>query len=150
MFHTSTSPEPFEIVSDGLFGGIFASVKPYYTAPCGVDAYLYIVDSPRHLSSDDLYTMRMQDGSDVDDIALDICDGDEELASAILRASCNVIEIMESRGIDDPDFAWDAQSKRGELARRLGFTSIEMRDEQGTAFLCLPGCTVRRAQDDEL
>lgn len=130
MFH-GTNQELTVINSRGVFGGIFAASSR--TAAESHGNFLYEVASPKHLSDFDLnYAI---DGAY--DVALDVADGDETVADAIMDASCGDAS-------DDAEYGLELQRLRGVLAARLGFTSVEMKDEHGTVTLCLPGCSLTR------
>jgi len=125
--HRSPDPALTEIRSAGTFGGIFAS-----SSGGMYGEHRYRVTSPRHLEN---YALNYEiDGAW--EAALDLCDGDESLAEAIMTPDCEVE--------GDADDGWNAQRLRGLLAARLGYTSVEMRDETGHAVLCLQGCTLQR------
>lgn len=126
--HRSPS-ELTEIRNTGTFGGVFAS------ATGGMyGEHVYIVSSPRHLTDFEL-NYELEGAWEA---ALEICDGDESLAEAIMSAGCEVD--------GDAEAGWEAQRLRGRLAAKLGYTSIEMLDETGSSALCLPGCTIERAE----
>ena len=121
--HRSPEAGLAEIKDSGLFGGIFASASGGMYG-----AHEYRVTSPRHLTNYEL-NYELEGAWDA---ALELCDGDETLADAIMTPGCEVE--------GDADDGWNAQRLRGLLAARLGYTSVEMRDETGHAVLCLPGC----------
>lgn len=126
--HRSPSSTLNEITDGGIFGGIFAGPKAGMYGE-----YVYEVSSPRHLS--DFALNYEVDGAW--EAALELCDGDESLASVIMTPGCET---------EDPEEGWSAQRLRGQLARRLGYTSVEMLDETGECMLCLPGCSVTPAK----
>lgn len=132
-FHAS----PVEINGirgDGLFGGLFATSSR--DAAMSHGHFLYAIESPRALSD---YVLNYElDGAF--EIALDLAGGDESVADAIMAKSC------ES---DDAERGWEFQRLRGVLASRLGYTSVEMLDEHGTTWLCLPGCVIRIAHEGD-
>lgn len=128
LFHGS-SERITEILPEGVFGGLFAS--------CCVDVarshgdVLHVIRSPRPLTN---FALNYQiEGAW--ELAVELCDGDETRAEAIMSPECP----SDSADIED---GWELQRLRGELARRLGYTSVEMRDEHGTTWLCLPGCEI--------
>jgi hypothetical protein len=43
----------------------------------------------------------------------------------------------------------EMQRLHGGPAARRSYTSVEMSDEHGTTYLCLPGCTIRLASDHD-
>ena len=97
---------------------------------------LHVIESTRALSDYELnYEL---DGAF--EIALELAGGDESAAEAIMSKSC------ES---DDAEQGWEFQRLRGVLASRLGYTSVEMLDEHGTTWLCLPGCGIRIAHEGD-
>ncbi|WP_049264507.1 hypothetical protein [Pseudomonas aeruginosa] len=57
-----------------------------------------------------------------------------------MAAECSALEDAEDAG----EQGWEFQRLRGVLAGKLGFTSVEMRDEHGTTYLRLSGCTIER------
>lgn len=136
LFHGS--PETItEIHGEGLFGGLFASANCAAAKSHG--ATLHVIESPRHLT-DFALNYEVEGAYDV---ALELVDGDEATADAIMSKRCEALDDS------DGEQGWEFQRLRGELARRLGYTSVEMEDEHGTTYLCLPGCTIRLATDDD-
>lgn len=128
LFHGSADAIR-EIRGDGMFGGIFASLSARVARSHG--KIVHRVLSPRPLT--DFHLNYGIEGAYR--VALELCDGDEARADAIMSAEC-------PSASSDPEDGWELQRLRGVLAARLGFTSIEMRDEHGTTWLCLPGCTI--------
>lgn len=120
-----SSPAPLSSITDsGIFGGVFAAADE--TAARSHGGILHVVMSPRPLTN---YVLNYEiDGAY--EIALELCDGDESRADSIMSAAC------------EGDDGWELQRLRGQLAGRLGYTSVEMRDEHGTTWLCLPGCEI--------
>jgi hypothetical protein len=127
--HRSHDASLAEVRQVGQFGGIFASVSGGMHGE-----YVYRVTSPRHLEN---YALNYEiEGAW--EVALDVCSGDESLAEAIMTTGCEIADD------NDGEAGWEAQRLRGVLALRLGYTSIEMRDETGHSVLCLPGCAIER------
>lgn len=121
-----------QIRADGVFGGLFATANEDAARSHG--NVLHAIRSPRPLTN---YALNYEIAGAYE-IALDLCDGDEARADAIMSPDCP----CESADAED---GWELQRLRGELARRLGYTSVEMRDEHGTTWLCLPGCEIHVA-----
>lgn len=137
LFHGSIE-NVTQITSSGFFGGLFAS--PSKSVALSHGDVLHVIDSPKHLTDFELnYEI---DGAY--DIALELADGRESLADAIMSPGC---ECPDDVPDDDFTMGLEIQAMRGELARRLGYTSIEMLDEHGTTYLCLPGCSIRLADN---
>lgn len=129
--HRSHDPQLSEIRDEGVFGGLFASTDG------GMDGeHIYEISSPQHLTD---YALNYEiEGAW--EAALELCDGDEDRAERIMSAGC------ESDS-SDPDDGWELQRLRGQLASRLGYTSVEIEDETGSGCaLCLPGCTIIRSE----
>jgi hypothetical protein len=125
------------IKGSGTFGGLFGSDERAARSHGDV---LHVIESPLHLTD---YALNYEiDGAY--DVALGIADGDEALADAIMDADCPVAGDVEPE--DFAEASWNIQRLRGKLAARLGFTSVEMRDEHGTVTLYLPGCSVSIVQ----
>lgn len=121
-----------EIRGEGIFGGLFAACRG---AARGHGKFLHRVVSPRPLSDYELnYEI-----PNAWEVAVDVA-GDEVAAEAILSPACPVPDDCAPE--DFADVGWELQRLRGVLASRLGFTSVEMEDEHGTTWLCLPGCIV--------
>jgi hypothetical protein len=121
-----------EITGRGAYGGVFGATDAGPALSHG--DVLHIVESPKPLTDFELnYTIQ-----GAWDVALKICRGDEERAEAIMDAGCPCDS-------PDPEDHIEIQRLRGELARQLGYTSVEMQDEHGTTWLCLPGCSIRPA-----
>lgn len=120
-----------EIKSAGMFGGLFSAAEERVAASHG--DVLHTITSPKPLTD---YELNYEiDGAW--DVAVSLCGGDEERAEAIMTPAC------ES---DDGEDGWELQRLRGALAAKLGYTSVEMLDEHGVTWLCLPGCGVAVAQ----
>ncbi|WP_337054010.1 hypothetical protein [Pseudoxanthomonas sp. USHLN014] len=135
LFHGS-SDAITEIRADGLFGGIFGSSEASARSHGEV---LHIIESPKPLT--DFELNYVVEGAY--EIALELADGDEQVADAIMSKGCESLEDCDAE--DAAEQGWEFQRLRGVLASRLGYTSVEMLDEHGTTWLCLPGCTVRTA-----
>ena len=120
------SPADFGAIEEGgIFGGIFAAAT--------VLGHTHIVRPANPLTDFEL-NYQIEDAYE---IALEIADMDEALADAIMSAEC----VHES--VD----GWEVQRMRGELARKLGYDAVEMADEYGTSWLCLPGCPIEKRVD---
>ncbi len=117
----------------GVFDGVFASVAA--DAALSHGDVLHVIESPRPLSDYEL-NYEVQGAWDA---AVQVCRGDESKAEVIMQAACPYDG-------GDAEEGWELQRLRGRLAARLGYTSIEMHDEHGTTWLCLPGCSIRQAQ----
>ena len=113
-----------EIHAKGVFGGLFSATSEVALSHgCNVHA----IRSPRPLTDFELnYQI---DGAY--EAAVEIAG---EFADNILSPDC----VCD----DDGDFGFRLQQMRGQLAAKLGFTSVEMKDEHGTTWLCLTGCEV--------
>lgn len=123
-----------EITTDGIFGGIFAAGLQVARSHGDV---IHRIISPRPLTNAIIY---MEDyGLE----ALELADGDVELADAILDPGCPAPEFLIEEIGCHAEADWYVQALRGTLARLLGYTSVQMYDEHGTTWLCLPGCEVR-------
>lgn len=133
LFHGS-SQEIKQITAEGVFGGLFATANEGSALSHG--GILYRIVSPRPLTDYDLnYEIE-----GAYDIALELASGDESAADAIMSIGCEALDDCEPE--DAGEQGWEFQRLRGELARRLGYTSVEMLDEHGTTWLCLPGCAI--------
>jgi len=131
VFHGG-SRQVQQITSSGQFGGLFGSCSRASAASHG--DVVHVVVSPRPLSDYELnYEL------DAYPVAMELAGGDEDLADAIMNRDC-----PDASDVD----GLDVQRLRGQLAARLGYTSIEMCDEHGTTWLCLPGCTISIAAED--
>lgn len=54
-------------------------------------------------------------------------------------------------GTDDlGELSWDLQKIRGQVARALGYSAVEMSDEHGTSHLVLPGVKIQRDDGQEM
>lgn len=131
LFHGSNRSIT-EIRATGTFGGIFAAADKHAARSHG--PVLHRISSPRHLSDFEL-------NYEIDsayETALEIADGDERVADAIMSKGCESLDDCNPE--DAGEQGWEFQRLRGVLASRLGFTSVEMQDEHGATYLCLPGC----------
>lgn len=118
-----------EVTATGMFGGVFAASEQ---AALSHGSVLHEIESPRPLTDYELN----YEVEGAYDVALELCGGDESRADSIMSAGCESDDA-------DAEEGWELQRLRGQLAARLGYTSIEMKDEHGTTWLCLPGCIVR-------
>ncbi len=123
------------ITSAGPFGGLFAATGK--AAALSHGAVLHRIVSPRHLTD---YALNYE-AEGAYEIALALADGNEGLADAIMSKGCEVPDAVDRE--DASDLGLEIQRLRGQVAARLGYTSIEMLDEHGTTYLCLPGCAVQ-------
>lgn len=123
------------IRADGLFGGLFASTSKSSALSHG--EVIHVIESPRPLSN---YALNYEVVGAYD-VALEVANGDERIADAIMAPECECLDDCNPE--DAGEQGWEFQRLRGVLVSRLGFTSVEMRDEHGTTYLCLPGCTIR-------
>ena len=133
-FHGATAPVS-RIDSTGLFGGLFAADRQ---AARSHGAVIHRIVSPRPL---DDFTLNYEIES-AWATALEIGGGDDDVATRILSPDCVPADDTDSEA------GWELQRLRGALAARLGYTSVEMRDEHGTTWLCLPGCEFTIESDD--
>jgi hypothetical protein len=134
-FHGSINPIS-EITDSGVFGGVFATANQSAASSHG--SHLYMIDSPKPLSDYEL-NYEIENAYDV---ALEIAGGNEDMADAIMSKECEVPDSLEIEPEDVGEYGWELQRMRGKLAARLGYTSVEMADEHGTTWLCLPGCKI--------
>jgi hypothetical protein len=116
-----------QITATGIFGGLFGALSEFAALSHG--AVLHKIVSSKPLTDYEL-NYEIEGAWEA---AVDVCCGDEDRAEAIMTPGC------ES---DDAEEGWELQRLRGELAARLGYTSVEMQDEHGTIWLCLPGCEI--------
>lgn len=137
-YHGSNEKITF-INDEGMFEGLFSS--SCVRAAWSHGDRLYEITSPMRLEDFDLnYILE-----GAWDAALEICGGDEARAEAIMSPNC-----LAPEDADDPgEEGWELQRLRGALAKKLGYTSVEMRDEHGTTWLCLPGCEIREVTGEE-
>ena len=134
LFHGSPAARISEIRATGVFGGLFASESERAARSHGDT--LYVIESTIPLTD---YALNYEiEGAY--EIALEIAKGDEARADAIMSRGCE----WDST---DPEDGWEIQRLRGELAALLGYTSVEMADEHGATWLCLPGCTIRKIEE---
>lgn len=128
-----------QITAGGFFGGLFASSDEHAAISHG--GKLHRITSPRHLSDFELnYEIE-----GAYEIPLELANGDEAIADAIMSKGCEVpdgIDVSDFGCDDECEMGLEIQRLRGVVASRLGYTSVEMLDEHGTTYLCLPGCTV--------
>lgn len=135
MEHFHGSSETIsEIRAEGVFGGLFASCNERSALSHG--SILHRIESPRPLTD---YALNYEvDGAW--EAALEVAGGNEEIAEAIMSANCEALEDCDPE--DAGEQGWEFQRLRGLLAAKLGYTSVEMRDEHGTTWLCLPDCLI--------
>ena len=130
LFHGSYETITEIRPSAGDFGGIFGASSQQAARSHG--EFVHVIVSPLPLSDFELnYQI---EGAYA--VALEVAGGREDLADAIMEKGCP--DCGDYDGIE-------VQALRGRLASKLGYTSVEMEDEHGTTWLCLPGCTVSPA-----
>lgn len=134
MWHGS-----YEIISkindDGVFGGLFGG-GPSEALSHGPVLHKLVSHNP--LTNYELnYEIEA-----AWDIALEICNGNEETAEIIMEKGCEIQPEDDEDGFEIAERGWEMQRLRGVLARRLGYDSVEMEDEHGTTWLFLPGCEI--------
>lgn len=122
------------IRADGVFGGLFGASSKASALSHG--PIIHTIISERPLT--DFELNYSTEGAW--EAAIEIANGDEAVAECIMSASCPPLDSCEPE--DAGEQGWEFQRLRGLLAAKLGFTSVEMRDEHGTTWLCLPGCSV--------
>lgn len=139
-FHGSPDPRLTAIRNDGVFAGLFASSDPKHAQSHG--KHLYVVRSPRPLTDFELnYSI-----DDAWTAALEVAGGNEAVACAIMDRVCP--ELPDCPDKDRGEQGWEHQRLRGVLAAKLGYTSVEMWDEHGRTWLCLPGCVIEPREED--
>lgn len=136
LFHGSNETI-IAIRADGVFGGLFASADE--SAALSHGRNLHVIESPRHLSDFEL-NYEIEGAYEA---AIEIAGGDERIADAIMSKGCESLDDCAPE--DAGEQGWEFQRKRGMLASSLGYTSVEMLDEHGTTYLCLPGCSIEIA-----
>lgn len=123
-----------EIHSEGVFGGVFGASSE--AAALSHGPVLHRIISPRPLTDYELnYSIEGAWKA-----AVEVAKGDEAVAECIMSLDCPSLDSCEPE--DAGEQSWEFQRLRGVLARKLGFTSVEMSDEHGITWLCLPGCIV--------
>lgn len=133
LFHGSSSRID-AITADGVFGGLFGAASEDAARSHG--DVLHRIVSPRPLSDYELnYEVEGAYSA-----ALELANGNEAMADAIMSKGCEALDDCEPE--DAAEQGWEIQRLRGVLATRLGYTSVEMLDEHGTTWLCLPGCEI--------
>ena len=133
LFHGSNETVS-EIRSNGLFGGLFAATSERAAASHG--AVMHSVFSPNHLT-DFALNYEVEGAYEA---ALEIARGNERIADSIMSPRCAPLDDCDPE--DAGEQGWEFQRLRGLLAAKLGYTSIEMLDEHGATYLCLPGCAI--------
>ena len=140
LFHGSSSKID-AITAVGVFGGLFGTNNKASALSHG--PILHRIVSPRPLSD---YSLNYE-AEGAWESALEIADGNEAIAEAIMAKGCESLEDCAPE--DAGEQGWEFQRLRGVLAAKLGYTSVEMQDEHGTTWLCLPGCEIVEVEADE-
>ena len=135
LFHASHE-EISNINASGVFGGIFATGDA--GAALSHADQLFRV-SPQNPLDDFTLNYGIENAWEV---ALEVSGGNEAVAEAIMSKGCETLEDCDPE--DAAEQGWELQRLRGLLAARLGYDAIEMEDEHGITWLCLPGCKVER------
>ena len=125
------------ISASGAFGGLFASTSEASALSHG--NVLHTIEAPRVLTDYELN----YEAEGAWEAALELCDGNEEKAEAIMSAGCEALDSCDPEDIAEQGL--ELQRLRGALAARLGFDAVEMIDEHGTTYLCLPSCKISAA-----
>lgn len=123
-----------EIRDEGVFGGVFGASSE--AAALSHGPRLHRITSPRPLTDYELnYSIE-----GAWEAAVEVARGDEAIAGSIMSLDCPALDTCEPEDVGEQ--GWEFQRLRGVLAHKLGFTSVEMSDEHGVTWLCLPGCAV--------
>lgn len=136
-YYHGSNKEICEIIDNGMFGGIFAAADEQDALSHGKILHAIEIEEEKHLT-DFVLNYKIDNALEV---ALKICNNDEELAECIMDINCPVPSTMDATDIES---GWEVQRLRGVLASELGYKSVEMRDEHGTTVLCLPGCSIAK------
>ena len=132
----------------GTFGGFFAHTSPQSAVPLGTRNQLYSMDVPEEsiLTSFELeYELDHKKVTAAFNKALpyELNKGERDVVwrAVIGDDSESVIDdlIVALAEEDAGAASWAAQRMRGEVAKNLGYKAVEMKDEQGTSYLVLPG-----------
>ncbi len=131
IYHTSPR-KITEIRSDGVFGsGLFFALDPYWMK-FSEDGYIYSLDR------DNLNIL------EIGDVAYDseMWEKSEKLLCKMAKClgvsnASEALEDMETgeHTKHDCDLSFLSQKYALDLAKNLGFDGVELRDEQGTAYL---------------
>lgn len=129
-----------------IFGGIFGSTERKVAASHG-DGSVYSMDVPKEaiLSQQMLDSMGEKELTDVLKKAMPWIKKEDidEAFMAVIQDKANKVDddnLMRIFREDSPGEAgWEAQRIRGEVARLLGKSAVEMADEHGVSYLVLPG-----------
>lgn len=136
LFHGSSEECLTEIKDDDScspwfnFGGLFAASDEQVARSHG--NVMYKITPARALTD---YELNYSGELAAYSYAMRLANDSEELADAIMSRACPA--ACEMDGLE-------VQRLRGQLARELGFDAVEMEDEHGTTWLCLPGCQIER------
>jgi hypothetical protein len=153
LYHGSKS-EISEVTATGLFEGIFAAATRCAAKTFGDIGYVVDIADSEILSH---YAMSYE--LDADRIykvlaAQTDAESEDELDAvyeAVTRdgAADDVRELLYHAEDEDEDGGWEIQRLRGVIAREFGYKAVECKDEYGISYLCLPGCKIRKAGNDE-
>ena len=135
-----------EIKNKGTFGGLFASGDRESAMSHG--EIVHRID----LQEDQIMTQGQLEKLTDDDlkaVAHWVDDDDlERLRELVIndeKADDDDARIL--RADDAGEASWEAQRLRGALAKRAGFSAVEMNDEHGTSYLVLPGVKLERESE---
>lgn len=159
LFHggsgDSASGQDFEVVpSGGNFDGFFASANERKSWGAHGSGHDYFMDIPieKVLSN---YQLNYEIPYDQTLAAFEkftgISEGDpgfDAAWTAVIEDKSEAVldELLDAFGMNDfGEAGWLAQKYRGQVARELGFSAVEMSDEHGTSYLVVPGVRVIRA-----
>lgn len=138
LYHGSPDPQLTKINADGLFGGIFASCELQTAQSHGEYIYEIELDDSKIATTFELKYESMSAFAVARKIVnksyLAKTYDTEDLADAIISDNNDLVS--------DADDSWELQRLRGQLALKLGYSAVEMEDEHGTSYLCLPTCKI--------
>jgi hypothetical protein len=154
FYHAGADPEKgywSQVPSDGPFDGFFALATGWGSYGIGGD-YFADIQEEKILSNFTLnyeipYKEVLAAFEKVTGFKED-SDGFDVVWTAVIEDKAYVQPddladaLMKS---DWADASWLAQKMRGQVARALGFSAVEMDDENGTSYLLVPGVPLTRA-----
>lgn len=150
LFHDSPEPEAFTVQENygslRQFGGIFAGPNG---GMYGEHRHAVVLDPEKTLTISGFQSLDPDDpdvSAALESVMPQLSSEQRAEAWAYIAEEENVFDsedaALELLGETDVgDASWEAQRLRGQIAKHLGYQSVQMQDETGTSTLVLPGVT---------
>lgn len=140
-----------EIKECGIFGGIFASGVRMSALSHGDNLHEIEIDEKAILTN-----MTLQYEIEFDKVKNMLLDLSPNLTEENIDRACEL--ILDDQQAEDEDASllncddageagWRAQYIKGQIAIKLGYKAVEMKDEHGISYLVLPGTKINHVSN---